>query len=114
MEASALEETDIVSNGTSQDAIPYEISSINAHRNTQAVEYPPKDIYEAVLPFILSYLEQQLDDKHLAELLDIQIGQVRLWLKRAVAEGKVIKTNKPVAYIAHREGALLSLLDESA
>lgn len=114
VEASAPEEKDVASNGTSQDAIPYGISSINAHRNTQAVEYPPKDIYEAVLPFILSHLEQQLDDKHLAELLDIQIGQVRLWLKRAVAEGKVIKTNKPVAYIAHRQGALLSLLDESA
>lgn len=106
VEASASEETDIASKEILQDVI--------AHRNRQAVEYPPKDIYEAVLPFILRHLEQQLDDKHLAELLDIQIGQVRLWLKRAVAEGKVIKTNKPVAYIAHRQGALLSLLDESA
>jgi predicted Rossmann fold nucleotide-binding protein DprA/Smf involved in DNA uptake len=114
VEAPASEETDVASNGSTQDAIPYGISSINADRNTQPVEYPPKDIYEAVLPFILSHLEQQLDDKRLAELLDIQIGQVRLWLKRAVAEGKVIKTNKPVAYIAHRQGCLLSLLDKSA
>lgn len=113
MEASAPEETDIVSNGTSQDAIPYEISSINGHRNTQAVEYPPKDIYEAVLPFILSHLEKPLDDKSIAEILDVQIGQMRLWLKRAVAEGKAIKTKNPLAYIAHQKGALLSLLDEN-
>ncbi|WP_377477886.1 MAG: DNA-processing protein DprA [Microcoleus anatoxicus] len=114
VEASAPEEKDVASNGTSQDAIPYGISSINAHRNTQAVEYPPKDIYEAVLPFILSHLEQPLDDKSIAELLDVQIGQMRLWLKKAVAEGKVIKTNKPVAYVANQQGALLSLLNESA
>ncbi|MEK0192215.1 MAG: DNA-processing protein DprA [Microcoleus sp.] len=114
VEASAPEEKDVASKGTSQDAIPYGISSINAHRNTQAVEYPPIDIYEAVLPFILSHLEQPLDDKSIAELLDVQIGQMRLWLKKAVAEGKVIKTNKPVAYVANQQGALLSLLNESA
>jgi hypothetical protein len=38
---------------------------------------------------------------------------MRLWLKRAVAEGKAIKTKNPVAYVAHQKGALLSLLDES-
>jgi hypothetical protein len=39
---------------------------------------------------------------------------MRLWLKRAVAEGKAIKTKNPVAYVAHQKEALLSLLDESA
>ena len=106
VEASAPEETDVASNGTSQYAIE--------HRQTSTVEFRPKDIYEAVLPLILSHLDRPLDDKSLADLLDIQIGQMRLWLKRAVAEGKAIKTKNPVAYVAHQKGDLLSLLDESA
>ncbi|MEG4168183.1 MULTISPECIES: DNA-processing protein DprA [unclassified Microcoleus] len=110
----ASQETNIASNGNSQDAIPYGIASPRVQEKTPTVQFPPKDIYEAVLPLILSNLEQPLDDKSLAELLDVQIGQMRLWLKRAVAEGKAIKTKNPVAYVAHQKGALLSLLDESA
>jgi len=105
VEVPTSQETDIASNGTSQDAI--------AQGKTPAVKFGPKDIYEAVLPLILSHLEQPLDDKSIAAVLDVQIGQMRLWLKRAVAEGKAIKTKNPVAYIAHHKGALLSLLDEN-
>jgi len=114
VEAPASEEIDVASNGTSEDAIPYEISSPRVQEKTPTVQLAPKDIYEAVLPLILSNLEQPLDDKSLAELLDVQIGQMRLWLKRAVAEGKAIKTKNPVAYVVHQKGDLLSLLDESA
>jgi predicted Rossmann fold nucleotide-binding protein DprA/Smf involved in DNA uptake len=113
VEAPASEEIDVASNGTSEDAIPYGIASQRVQEKTPTVQFAPKDIYEAVLPLILSNLEQPLDDKSLAELLDVQIGQMRLWLKRAVAEGKAIKTKNPVAYVAHQKGALLSLLDES-
>ena len=99
------QETETGFNGILQDAID----------RTQTPPFPsvPKDIYEAVLPLILSHLEQPLDDKSLAEILDVQIGQMRLWLQRAVAEGKAIKTKKPVAYVAHKKEALLSLLNES-
>ena len=114
VEVPASDEIDVASNGTSEDAIPYGIASPRVQEKTPTVQFPPKDIYEAVLPLILSNLEQPLDDKSLAELLDVQIGQMRLWLKRAVAEGKAIKTKNPVAYVAHQKGALLSLLDESA
>lgn len=72
----------------------------------------PKDIiYQKVLPIIISYLQQPLDDKYLAECLDIQRGQMQNWLKRAVAEGKVIKTKNPVKYIANQKLEQLSLLD---
>ncbi|MBD0393863.1 MAG: hypothetical protein ICV52_08380, partial [Microcoleus sp. C1-bin4] len=99
----ASQETNIASNGTSEDAIPYGIASPRVQEKTPTVQFAPKDIYEAVLPLILSNLEQPLDDKSLAELLDVQIGQMRLWLKRAVAEGKAIKTKNPVAYVAHQK-----------
>ena len=72
----------------------------------------PKDIYEAVLPFILNHLEQPKDAKSLAECLDVRKGQVEDWLNRAVKEGKVRKTKKPVAYVANDTPDLLSLLDK--
>jgi predicted Rossmann fold nucleotide-binding protein DprA/Smf involved in DNA uptake len=71
----------------------------------------PKDIYEAVLPFILNHLEQAKDAKSLAECLDVRKGQMEDWLNRAVKEGKVRKTTKPVAYVANTKPALLSLLN---
>ena len=72
----------------------------------------PKDIYEAVLPLILNHLEQPKDAKSLAECLDVRKGQIEDWLNRAVKEGKVRKTKKPVAYIANDTPNLLSLLDK--
>ncbi|MCU0542594.1 MAG: DNA-processing protein DprA [Oscillatoriaceae cyanobacterium Prado104] len=103
--APASRETDIASNGILENAI--------ARDRTPPVTSLPKDIYEAVLPIILSHLEQPLDEKSLAEILDVQIGQLRLWLKRAVAEGKASKTNNPVAYVIQQKGALLSLIDKN-
>jgi predicted Rossmann fold nucleotide-binding protein DprA/Smf involved in DNA uptake len=72
----------------------------------------PKDIYEAVLPFILNHLEQPKDAKSLAECLDVRKGQIEDWLNRAVKEGKVRKTKKPVAYVANKKPTLLSLLEK--
>jgi predicted Rossmann fold nucleotide-binding protein DprA/Smf involved in DNA uptake len=71
----------------------------------------PKDIYEAVLPFLLNHLEQPKDAKSLAECLDVRKGQIEDWLNRAVKEGKVRKTKKPVAYVANQKPTLLSLLE---
>lgn len=69
-------------------------------RTQPVLECGPKDIYEAVLPFILRNLERPLEDKVLAECLDVQVGQLRIWLKRAVEEGKVIKNKNPLTYVA--------------
>lgn len=73
----------------------------------------PKDIYEAVLPFILAHLDRPLDVKSISEGLKVRQGQMQDWLNRAVAEGKVIKTKKPVAYVINRQAAQLSLLSEA-
>lgn len=73
----------------------------------------PKNIYEAVLPFILAHLNQPIDTKSLAERLEVRQGQMQDWLNKAVAEGKVIKTKKPVAYVVNRQAAQLSLLSEA-
>jgi predicted Rossmann fold nucleotide-binding protein DprA/Smf involved in DNA uptake len=67
-----------------------------------------KDIYEAVLPFILNHLKQPQDAKSLAENLNVRPSQMQDWLKRAVAEGKVKKTTKPVAYVVTQAASQLS------
>ncbi|MDJ1171827.1 DNA-processing protein DprA [Roseofilum sp. BLCC_M154] len=80
---------------------------------TQERVSKPKDIYEAVLPFILEALAQPLDLKSLVERLQVRQGQLQDWLKRAEEEGKVTKTKKPVRYVANLEESQLSLLSES-
>ncbi|MEM7590267.1 MAG: DNA-processing protein DprA [Cyanobacteria bacterium P01_A01_bin.83] len=73
--------------------------SIDKHDKQSGLkEYEPQDIYQAVLPLILKQLQQAKNDKVLAELLEVQIGQLRLWLKRAIKEGKVKKNKNPVTY----------------
>lgn len=75
----------------------------------QGSQSSPKDIYEAVLPFILEKLQQPKDAKSLAECLDVRLAQMQDWLKKAVAEGRVRKTKK--GYAVNGEGVQLSLLD---
>ena len=72
----------------------------------EVVKASSKDIiYQTVLPIILSHLDQPKDDQTLAESLDIQLGQMRNWLKKALEEGKIIKTKKPVKYVVVNQKA---------
>lgn len=75
-----------------------------------ALNISPKDIYEAVLPFILNQLQQPQDAKSLAESLDVRLAQMQDWLNRAVTDGKVRKINKPVAYVVNQPTDQLSFL----
>jgi hypothetical protein len=51
-----------------------------------------------------------MDAKSLAESLNVRQSQMLDWLDRAVVEGKVRKTNKPVAYVINNSATQLSLL----
>ena len=68
-----------------------------------------KEIYEAVLPFILNHLQQPLDAKTLAETLNVRLSQMQDWLNEAVEEGKVKKTKKPVTYVVNQSATQLSM-----
>ena len=70
----------------------------NKNNDLVSNKYNPQDIYEAVLPFILKNLEVPKDVNALAKSMEIQVGQMRFWLKRAVKEGKIKKNKKPVTY----------------
>jgi predicted Rossmann fold nucleotide-binding protein DprA/Smf involved in DNA uptake len=62
---------------------------------------PPvvRDAYSLVLPEMLLALRQPLDDKTMAELFQVRGPQMKDWLERAMAEGRVEKTKRPVRYV---------------
>ncbi|MEA5528645.1 DNA-processing protein DprA, partial [Dolichospermum sp. UHCC 0684] len=69
-----------------------------------------KDIYEAVLPLILNNLQQPKSKKYLVDALEVRVGQIDDWLKRATDEGKVKRYEKPVRYQVIPSVNQLSLL----
>ncbi|WP_054468713.1 DNA-processing protein DprA [Planktothricoides sp. SR001] len=75
--------------------------------------FDPKNIYEAVLPFILKQLEQPKEIGELVTVLDVKKGQMQDWLKKAVKQGLITKKTKPERYEINREAVgQLSLLGE--
>jgi predicted Rossmann fold nucleotide-binding protein DprA/Smf involved in DNA uptake len=59
----------------------------------------PSSIYEAILPFVLSNLDQPSDAKSLSKKLDVNLTQLQYWLKKAIEDGRITKTHKPVKYV---------------
>ncbi|MEA5499518.1 DNA-processing protein DprA [Limnoraphis robusta Tam1] len=74
---------------------------------------PAEEIYQAVLPILLKHLQEPLDDKSLTERLDVQIGQMREWLKKAVAENKVEKLKNPAKTYVIADKNLLDFINSS-
>ena len=58
----------------------------------------PTNIYEAVLPLILSKMDDWRSPKDMVKELDVRKVQLDEWLKRAIKEEKVEKKNRPVRY----------------
>lgn len=83
-------------------------TEVNHQGNTHNSKLP-KNAYEAVLPLLLYHLNEPKDDKKIAELLDVGVGQVRFWLKKAVQEKLVEK--KRTSYVLNRENKQLPLLN---
>lgn len=61
-------------------------------------EEKPATIYEVVLPVILDRLEAVMSSEELAKSLDVNKTQLNVWLKKAVAENRIIKLSRPVRY----------------
>ena len=55
-------------------------------------------VYQAVLPMILNKLEKPTTSDDLARRLDVVKTQLNVWLKRAVADDKIVKLSHPVRY----------------
>jgi predicted Rossmann fold nucleotide-binding protein DprA/Smf involved in DNA uptake len=76
-----------------------EIESVTINNEVDEIQ-SPANIYEAVLPFILSYLQQPADAKSIAKKLEVNSSQLQDWLKKAIEDGQVEKINKPVRYVS--------------
>lgn len=63
-------------------------------------EEKPCDAYSLVIDTLVSLLAEPREDTWLAKTMDVQIGQMKLWLKRAVAEKLIKKVGKSRSYIA--------------
>jgi predicted Rossmann fold nucleotide-binding protein DprA/Smf involved in DNA uptake len=86
-----------------------EIQSDNVkHQDKEHAPKLPKDAYEAVLPLLLHHLSEPKVDKEVADLLDVGVGQVRIWLKKAVQDKFVEK--KKTKYVLTQENKQLHLL----
>ncbi len=77
---------------------PDELQMEEKARPKQLKTSVPATVYDAVLPVILATLKKPVSVDELAERLDVASGQLQAWLKRAVAERKIEKLNKPVRY----------------
>lgn len=86
----------------SLDNIAAQVKSTEVESVKNEVEkiQSPATVYEAVLPFILSYLKQPADAKSIAKKLEVNSTQLQDWLKKAIADGQVEKINKPVRYVS--------------
>lgn len=68
-------------------------------------------LWEQVLTAMLTILQTGLTEKELSRKLQITASQAKAWLKRAVAEGRVVKKGKPVRYVAVRSVQQASLFN---
>jgi len=83
-------------------------SNVISYQEKECTLKLPKDAYEAVLPLLLHHLSEPKGDKEVADLLDVGVGQVRLWLKKAIQERFVEK--KKTNYVLNRDNKQLHLL----
>ncbi len=86
-----------------------EIQSNNVnHQDKEHTPNLPKDAYEAVLPLLLHHLSEPKGDKEVADLIDVGVGQVRIWLKKAIQDKFVEK--KKTNYVLNQDNKQLHLL----
>jgi len=77
-------------------------------QNRELTSELPKDAYEAVLPLLLHHLQEPKGEKELAKLLDVGVGQIRLWLKKGIQQKIVDK--KKTRYVLNCDNKQLHLL----
>ena len=65
-----------------------------------APETRPRDAFEVVLPDLLAALAEPRTTKEIEKALGIDGSQAKSFLKRACEEGHVLKSSRPVRYVA--------------
>jgi predicted Rossmann fold nucleotide-binding protein DprA/Smf involved in DNA uptake len=68
----------------------------------------PQTAYDAVIPLLLYHLREPKGEKEIADVLDVGLGQARLWLKKAVQDSSIEK--KKTKYLLNQSPQQLQLL----
>jgi DNA-binding transcriptional ArsR family regulator len=76
-----------------------EVKTDSAKDVLQADPSPADEFFAAVRKQIRQLLSKPMKDKEIAESLDVEPKQVKVWLQRLVEEGVLEKQKKPVCYI---------------
>ena len=95
-ETSQTRETVMTQSEISTDTHP---DSTSAKAGLSAQDGHGCDAYGHILGIILDLLVEPLDEHSIAKQLNVLPSQAKAWLKRAVQEGKIEKTRKPVRYV---------------
>ena len=68
-----------------------------------------RSVYEAIMPILMRHCDQPRTANEVAGLLDVQKGQLEKWLRQAVKEGRLIKSDssRPPRYQTNRQRSLL-------
>jgi len=103
-EATQIHITEIEEN-TSEQLVSSASNQPTIQLNADAL---PKNAYEAVLPLLLHHLSEPKRDKEVADLLDVGLGQVRIWLKKAIQDKFVAKGK--TGYVLTQYNKQLNLL----
>jgi len=69
------------------------------YRSSVAEDRNNNDGYDDMVELMLEVLAEPMDQKALAKKLNVLPSQAKAWLKRAVEQGRVRRTKKPVRYI---------------
>jgi predicted Rossmann fold nucleotide-binding protein DprA/Smf involved in DNA uptake len=59
-----------------------------------------RDAYVLVIDAVLEHLKEPQSDEWVADKVCVRAAQVKDWLERGVREGRILKSKKPVRYIA--------------
>jgi predicted Rossmann fold nucleotide-binding protein DprA/Smf involved in DNA uptake len=62
--------------------------------------HPSEDAFNLIWPLIADHLSEPKTERQIAESLDLQLTQARIWLQRGVAEGLAEVQPKPKRYVS--------------
>ena len=68
-------------------------------------------MFAAVWPYMRAVLGEPRTEAEVAEALELQKGQAKMWLQRAVKEGLARKLPKPVRFVRVEPDSQTSLFD---
>ena len=82
--------------------VPFERENIIGE-NEDEYSSSDYDVYNKAINLMLNLLKEPKSIEEVTASLNITKSQAITWINRALNEGKIIKTNRPVRYVVNNE-----------